>query len=174
MEISFGKVVSYYNSSSYPLLNQAVTINQKYQTFTKETAGPKGNLYLVEFLFEGKGDKTQWQVDGANFDSDSQQMIEVKTFFTVFKTSKMAEYLEKLGIQEDDFVYIYDYATISSWFKKTSDKEPIYTFSKPRTYLVFFDETTYNLLRLTHKNSDVILNFEPRVGYDSNDKSNII
>jgi hypothetical protein len=151
VEVSLLELSNYFEKSTVPVTDQMQDINHKYQTFTKNTAGFSSFLYLIEFYPNEILRKESYKV----YTDQSVGKTEDMVFRPYFEKSQIHEYLEGFGISKGQYALIYDYGYANSWSKDYQRiQKPCVVFTNVKTYLVLFEETTYNLLRLTYNENE--------------------
>ena len=168
MEIPAEKLIEYFSEKSKTHVKTGKSINKKYQQFTKESADSSRNLFVIEFRLGSNEFRKHWTVKGVNLLEKSAKLEELRVFLQFYDTTKIQKYLDEIGVSIDEYCYAYDYTSLRSFYSNKG--EEITNVYGIRTYLVFFSNLTYNLIRLTYKeplnDNELVLSFEPRIGYE--------
>jgi hypothetical protein len=163
MDISISDIKGHFEGKTYPSVDQALNIIQKYQIFTSKTADLSQKFKAVELNI---GDYNI----GVNFPQDelvfnNEKTIEIRIFDEFIRSKKIKELLAEIGISADSYEFLYDYVYVNTYREKSCelDQDLIsVVFKRPRILIVLFEESSYNLLRLVWKKTDdsLILEFD--------------
>lgn len=154
MKFTANEIFSYFESKRFPLVRQHHVVKQKYEEYAKEIGSKtpfKEQTFFVVEVFEhynrpGRSDHKFF--DGKNPEADIAEAEEL-SFGKTRDFNTISKSIRDLGLQESRCALLYDYNHVTAMHKQ--DKGYIVVVESWSFFLVLFEESFYNLLKISAK-----------------------
>jgi hypothetical protein len=155
MQFSFEQLGTYFSGKKYPFESQLEVIKKRYLEYAKKSGFEPDldnhKFYVIEVITGVDKDVSEICTalrHTGNHSKAHLQLTELKCFADIKDFATIPADIRNLGMQEEQGVMIYDYNNISSFYSQER-KEHLVTVDSWAYFLVLFDTSFYNFLKVT-------------------------